>query len=159
MSLSGAKKDTALSSMLKSAAGASLGVLSGMVQTATIAGPAKLLEAAGQDLVAGVKKVLSESAEKREPLFDFSGLELSIQPGDLAHKETYFLFHRGAELDKDTLSVESNGQLFVPVVGSQSLDDGVWLLLRFRKSTEYSGVREWFDTATKWRNKLGGVAR
>jgi hypothetical protein len=156
-SLSGAKKDTALSSMLKSAAGASLGVLSGMVQTATIVGPAKLLEAAGQDLVSGVKKVLSESAEKREPLFDFAGLELSIQPGELGHDETYFLFHRGTELNSNKLTVDRNGQLFVPVLGSQPLDDGAWLLLRFRKSTEYSGVREWFDVATRWRNKLAAL--
>jgi hypothetical protein len=143
--------------MLKSAASASLGVVAGMVQTATIAGPAQLLAAAGSDLIGGVKKLLGDTAQKREPLFDFSGLDFNMQPTQLVGKEVYILFHRGSRLDENKLSVRSDGRLVLPYHDGQALEDGAWILLRMRKSTEYSGVREWFDTARAWRQKLQGL--
>ncbi len=153
-SLTAIKKDTTIASMLKSAASASLGVVAGMVQTATVAGPAQLLSAAGADLVGGVKKLLSDTNMKREPLFDFSGLEFNMQPNLLLGKEVYILFHRGAKLAEDRLSVRFDGRLVLPCFDGQPIEDGAWLLMRLRKSTEYSGVRDWFDTAREWKHKL-----
>jgi hypothetical protein len=152
--LTAIKQDTAIASMLKSAASASLGVVAGMVQTATLAGPAQLLSAAGSDLIAGVKKILGDTAPKREALFDFSGLEHNVHPDKLTGNEIYILLHRGLQLDTDSLTVEPQGELLLPRFGGQPLNDGAWLLLRLRKSTEYSGVRDWFDTAQQWRTNI-----
>jgi hypothetical protein len=156
-SLMSIKKNTAIGGMLMSAASASLNVVAGMVQTAAITGPAKLLTAAGEDLIGGVKKVLSETGEKREPLFDFSGLEYTVQPDAVVGPEIFLLLHRGAALEEKDLTVKKEGQLLLPNYKGLLLDDGAWLLLRLRRSTTYSGVRDWYEAARAFRSKLSNL--
>lgn len=153
-SLTAIKKDTVVASMLKSAANASLGIIAGMVETASISGPAKLLSAAGEDLIGGVKKLLTDTAEKREPLFDFAGLELTLQPSEIVGSVVYILLHRGALLDENSLEVRRHSQLLLPFHMNAPLDDGAWLLLALRRSDEYSGVREWQDAVRDLRGKI-----
>lgn len=156
-SLTAIGKNTAIGGMLKSAASASLGIVAGMVQTAAVTGPATLLTAAGEDLIGGVKKVLSETGDKREPLFDFSGLEFNLQPNVVVGSEIFLLFHRGAALTEKDLTVKTDGLLLLPFFKNSMLDDGAWLLLRIRRSSEYSGVRDWFETARAFRGKLSAL--
>jgi hypothetical protein len=152
--LTAIKKDTVIAGLLKSAATATLGIAAGMVQTASATGPAKLLAVAGEDLVNGVKKVLSETGEKREPLFDFSGLQFSMQPDVLVGDQIFILMHRGAALDEKQLTVKTSGQILLPYLGTTVLNDGAWLLLRLRRSDEYAGVREWFSSRRTLRAKI-----
>jgi hypothetical protein len=156
-SLTAIKKDTVIGGMLKSAANASLGIVAGMVHTAAVSGPAKLLVAAGEDLIGGVKRVLSDTAEKREPLFDFSGLEFTIQPDLVIGPQNFLLFHRGAALNEADLTVREDGQLLLPFLKGAILDDGAWLLLRLRRSSEYSGVRDWYGSARALRGRLSAL--
>lgn len=145
--LTGVRKDTVIAGLLKSAAGASLSVVAGMVQTATITGPAKILGAAGDEIITGVKSVLTNSATQKQAFFDSSsGLKKGLQPSDIQGDETYILLHRGDELPEASLTVHQSGQLVLPYLNGKPLDDGVWLLLRMRRRTEYSGVRDWSDT-------------
>ena len=153
-SLTAIKKDTVIAGLLKSAANASLGIVAGMVQTATATGPAKLLSAAGDELISGVKKVLSDTGAKREALFDFSGLEISIQPNTVVGDEMYLLLHRGADLDQSNLKIKKVGQLVLPYLGGALLDDGAWLMLRLRRSDEYTGARDWYAAARTLRGKI-----
>lgn len=156
-SLTSIKKNTAIGGMLMSAASASLNVVAGMVQTATITGPAKLLTAAGEDLIGGVKKVLSETGERREPLFDFGGLEYTLQPDAVVGPQVFILLHRGATLAEKDLTVKNEGQLILPFYQGNLLDDGAWLLLRIRRSSQYLGAREWYDAARGLRSKLSNL--
>lgn len=153
-SLSAIRKDTVVAGLLKSAANASLGVAAGMVQTATAAGPIHLIGAAGDELVKGVKTVLSQTGEKREPIFDFQGLEKSFTPDTILGRETYVLFHRGAALPENSLRIHPTGELSLPYVNDALLEDGAWLLLRLRRCSAYSGQRDWFDAARKLRAGL-----
>jgi hypothetical protein len=155
--LTAIKKDSAIAGLLKSAADASLGVAAGMVDTATLAGPTKLLTAAGSDILSGVRTLLKDTGDKREPLFDFSGLEFTLKPEDVVGPRCYLLLHRGSQLDEKRLSVQKSGQLQLPFYNSAPLDDGAWLLLRIRRSDEYSGVREWLDAARSFRMRLGSL--
>lgn len=157
--LTAIKKDTIVGGLLKSAANASLGIVSGMVETATLAGPVKLLTAAGEDLISGVQKVLSDTGEKREPIFSFNGLEYSLQPDFVIGPETFLLLHRGANLEEKKLKVVSDGQLLMPSYDNKILDDGAWLLLRIRRADEYTGVREWFDARRSLRGKVEDLVK
>ncbi|HEY8503155.1 MAG TPA: hypothetical protein VIL46_01135, partial [Gemmataceae bacterium] len=156
-SLTAIKKDTAVAGLLKSAADASLGVAAGMVATATLAGPAKLLAAAGADILGGVRTLLKDTGEKREPIFDFSGLEFTVKPEDIVGPRCYLLLHRGAELDGTKLKVRKSGQLQLPFYEGAPLGDGAWLLLRIRRSDEYTGVREWFEAARAFRLRTAAL--
>jgi hypothetical protein len=156
-SLTAIKNDTVVGGMLKSAAAASLGVVAGMVQTASLAGPAKILASAGEDLIGGVKRVLTDTAANREPLFDFSGLDYTLQPDVVTAPKVYLLLHRGAALNEAELSVKQSGLMVLPYSGGQMLDDGAWLLLRLRRSDVYSGVRDWFDKARALRGKIDSL--
>jgi hypothetical protein len=155
--LTAIKKDTAIAGLLKSAADASLGVAAGMVDTATLAGPTKLLAAAGSDILGGVRTLLKDTGEKREPLFDFSGLEFTLKPEEVVGPRSYLLLHRGSQLDEVKLKVQKIGHLQMPFYGDAPLDDGAWLLLRIRRSDEYSGVREWFDAARAFRLRVSAL--
>jgi hypothetical protein len=152
--LTAIKRDTVIAGLLKSAADASLGVAAGMVGTATLAGPTKILAAAGSDILGGVRTLLKDTGEKREPLFDFSGLEFSLKPEDVIGPRSYLLLHRGSELIENNLTIQKSGKLQLPIYNGSPLEDGAWLLLRIRRSDEYSGVREWFDTARSFRLRL-----
>lgn len=156
-SLTSIKKNTAIGGMLMSAASASLNVVAGMVHTAAITGPAKLLTAAGEDLIGGVKKVLSETGERREPLFDFSGFEHTLQPEAVVGPQIFILLHRGATLVEKDLTVKNEGQLLLPFYKGNPLDDGAWLLLRIRRNSHYSGVRDWYEAARSLRSKLSNL--
>ena len=155
--LTAIKKDTAIAGLLKSAADASLGVAAGMVDTATLAGPTKLLAAAGSDILGGVRTLLKNTGEKREPLFDFSGLEFTLKPEEIVGPRSYLLLHRGSPLDEKNLKVQKSGQLQLPFYNGAPLDDGAWLLLRIRRSDEYSGVREWYDATRAFRLRVGNL--
>jgi hypothetical protein len=98
--LSGVKNDTVLAKVLKSAASSTLSVVAGMVQTATLAGPSKILGAAGEDIIANVKDIMSDKKSQKEPFFDFSGIQFHLQPSDFEGPEMYILFHRGEDLPK-----------------------------------------------------------
>ncbi|WP_130854973.1 hypothetical protein [Olivibacter jilunii] len=153
--LSAVKKDTALAGILKSAAKATLGVAAGMVSTASaVTGPSKFVAAAGEDIISGVKNVLSATGAKREPLFDFSGLEYSIRPEDIVGPEVYILFHRGKVLNTNQLQIKKEENIYLPFYNNVLLDDGVWLLVRIRRSDEYTGVREWHELARQFRTKI-----
>jgi len=153
--LSAIKKDAVIGSMLKSAANASLGIVAGMVNAATLSGPPKILSAAGEDIINSVRKVLCDTGENREPIFDFTaGLEFTILPESIVGPQTFLLLHRGAALNDADLTVRTTGQLLMPFYNNEVLDDGAWLLLRVRRSDEYSGVREWFDDARKLQGRI-----
>lgn len=154
VSMSAIKHDRVIAGLLKSAATASLGVVAGMVQTATAAGPMQLLGAAGDEILKGVRQVLSDTGEKREPLFDFSGFEESVSPTQVVGPETYLLMHRGVRLNPGSLSVQDEGMAVLPYVNGMMLDDGAWLLLRLRRSSTYPGQREWFDDARALRSRI-----
>ncbi len=153
-SLTALKKDTVVAGLLKSAANASLKIVAGMVETAGIGGPAQLLTAAGEDLIGGVKKLLSDTAQKREPIFDVSGIEYTIQPDQVVGSHVFLLLHRGVTLSESDLKVRLKGQLLLPFLGDTVLDDGAWLLLRIRRRDEYSGVRDWYERAKALRGKI-----
>lgn len=153
-SLTAIKKDTVLASVLKSSANASLGIVAGMVDTAAIAGPTQLLTAAGGQLVKGVRDILSDQSDKHEPLFDFNGLEFNISPDKIIGPETYLLFHRGEDLEEDNLEIQVDGQITRPVYNGQNLEDGAWLLLRVKRSSEYPNIRPWFSTRRNLNSKI-----
>lgn len=154
VSLSGVENDTVLCSILKSAASASLGIASGMVSTATLSGPSKILGEAGQAIGNGVKDLLTDTNAKNIPIFDPNGFESTIQPGEIIGPETYILFHRGTKLDEKELSIKTKGKLIVPAYKNSILKDGAWLLLRIRRTKKYSGVRDWFESEKQFRFKL-----
>jgi hypothetical protein len=156
-SLSAIRKDSAIAGLLRSAAEASLGVAAGMVETAAIAGPAKLLGDAGSSIISGVRQLLSDTGQSKEQIFDFGGLEFSIRPEQVIGPECYVLLHRGASLDSSMLTVRREGAIELPHYGDAPLDDGAWLLLRVRRSDEYSGVREWFDSARMLRMRVDAI--
>jgi hypothetical protein len=53
--------------------------------------------------------------------------------------------------------VKKSGLLLLPYLNSQPLEDGAWLLLRLRRSSEYSGFREWFDVIKVFRFNVKGL--
>jgi hypothetical protein len=152
--LSAIRKDTVIGIMLNSAASASLGIVAGMVNAATLSGPPKILAAAGEDIISSVRKVLCDTGASREPIFDFTGLGFAIRPESIVGPQTFLLLYRGAALDEAKLTVGVKGRLLVPFYNGVMLDDGAWLLLRIRRSEEYSGVREWFEDAKKLRGRI-----
>lgn len=156
--LTAVKKNTAVGSLLKSAANASLGIVAGMVDTAAVTGPALLLMAASGELVSGVKDILGTSADGREPLFDDNGLEVTIQASDIVGPAVFLLMHRGMSLDQNKLEVRSSGELLIPFYDGALLEDGAWLLLRVRRTDEYSSVRFWFAEARKLRGRIDDLA-
>jgi hypothetical protein len=155
--LSAIKQDTVISSMLKSAGDASLGVVAGMVDTASLAGPSKLLSAAGSSLVGSVRDILTETGPDREELFTSSGVAYTLRPEELTGSHIYLLLHRGEALDESSLKVGQSGELEMPFYNNAELQDGAWVLLRIRRSDEYSGVREWYDDVKGLRNRISNL--
>lgn len=168
--LSAVRKDTVIDGMLKSAAKASLGIVAGMVETAALTGPAGILSAASQDITGNVHKVLTDTSLKCEAIFDFSGMAYNLRPEAVIGPEIFILFHRGADLHesglsvkpgvdlhKPGISVKPQSQILMPYYENAPLEDGAWLMLRIRRSDEYSGIRRWFTDAGKLRNKVKGL--
>lgn len=165
--LSAVNKDTVIRGMLKSAAEASLGIVDGMVETAALTGPAGILRAASQDIISNVRKVLTDTSLKCEAIFDFSGLEYNLRPEAMVGPQIFILFHRGAnlhepglsvkpgvDLHEPGLSVKPQSEILMPYYENAPLEDGAWLMLRIRRSDEYSGFRSWFTDVGKFLSKV-----
>jgi hypothetical protein len=153
--------------MLKTAASASLGITAGMVETATVTGPAGILAAAGNDIIVSVRRMLTDTTLKCEPIFDFSTIDFHLRPEAVIGPEIYILFHRGAALHEAGLTVKPGvdaqpagltvkrqSATMMPYYDNAPLEDGAWLLLRLRRSDEFSGVRSWFIDTAKLRSKV-----
>ncbi|WP_441286183.1 caspase family protein [Sorangium sp. KYC3313] len=145
VSLFALRRDTALAGLLKSASSASLGIVAGMVETASLAGPHLVLGAAAASLIGGVSELLTTSPGGTEHLLGQGGLEVALAPEQVRGPLTYVLFHRGTRLDPGRLAVGTSAALTYPLHDGQELADGAWVLLRLRRSASYSGVRGWFD--------------
>ena len=85
--LSSIASNTVAGKMLKSAASSSLKIVSGMLETAALSGPANILGAASKDLVSSVREVLDDKELKSEQIFDPSGL--SVPPRRGYHRSGY----------------------------------------------------------------------
>jgi hypothetical protein len=153
--VSGLKKDTQLTKLIKSATSAGLGVVGGMVATATATGPYAPLAAAGSALIGGVKDVLS-GTEAKLRLFDTSGFEVTLPQKAVTGRESYLFLHRGQPLDKKKLQI-APGDTAEVRYESELLDDGVWLLLRLRITTEYPLERPWHQRLRSWTAELVGL--
>jgi len=151
-------KNDVVHGMIKSATEASLEIVYGMVETATLTGPTGVLCAASEDIIGNVQKVLTDTSLKCETIFDFSGLEYNLPPEAMVGPQVFVLFHRGAnldarelsvkhgvDLDKPGLSVKPQSQILMPYYENAPLEDGAWLMLRIRRCNEYSGFRSWFS--------------
>jgi hypothetical protein len=165
--LSVVRKDAVLTGIFKTAASASLSIVAGMVETATVSGPAGILGAAGRDITEHVRMALTDTGLKCEPIFDFSNADFKLRPEEVVGPEIYILFHRGAalaetglavkpgvDLKNAGLSVKRQSEIMMPYYESAPLEDGAWLLLRVRRSDEYSGIRSWFADSAKLRSKI-----
>jgi hypothetical protein len=152
--ISDIKKDNALALMLKSAADASLGIVSGMVSTATLAGPAAVLGGAGSSLINSIKGILSSTAVQSNPLFSEPGIVIDIDPTSLLGPESFLLFHRGSELAQDKLALKKTGLVTTINYDNKELVDGVWLLVRVFVKKAYTGVRDWYQDVRKYKASL-----
>jgi hypothetical protein len=167
-SLYGVRKEPVVNAVLKSAAIASLGIVAGMVETATVNGPVGILAAAGKDITTNVQKMLADSSLKSETLFDFSLMDCFIRPESMTGPEIFVLFHRGSGLDESRLSVnygvdvdknpglsaKRQSEILMPYYNDSPLEDGAWLLIRLRRSDEYSGARSWLANVGKLREEI-----
>ncbi|AGP37432.1 caspase family protein [Sorangium cellulosum] len=145
VSLFALRRDTALAGLLKGAASASLGIVAGMVETASLAGPQLVLGAAGASLIGGVSQLLTSAPGGAEHLLGQGGLEVTLSPEQVRGPMTYVLFHRGTPLDPARLAVGASGALTYPLHDGRELADGAWILVRLRRSARYAGARGWFD--------------
>jgi hypothetical protein len=164
---SSVKRDAASIATLKSAASASLSVVEGMIETAAISGPAGILAAAGREITGAVLKFLADPILKRDAFLDFSGMDFYLRPEAMVGPEIFVLFHRGAELKEAGLSVKTGvdrdkpgltskrlSDTLIPYYESAPLEDGAWLMIRIRRSDEYSGMRAWYTDAARLRNRV-----
>ena len=153
VTLSMLKRDTAIGGLLRSAATTSLSIVSGMVETATITGPAKVLSAAGGSIVDGVNDLLKEDDVKADFFFE-PFIENTISAERIVGPETYLLFHRGADLDESLLKIDSNDEMVFPTYNGSQLKDGAWILLRIKRSDEYPDIRPWFERRRNLKGKI-----
>ena len=157
VSLTGFEKATTLLKLLKSASRASLDIVAGMVQAAEATGPLKVLTAAGSELVSGVQDVLGESGPGRQPFFPAGALSFTLSPEDLRADELYVLLHRGSPLSLNQLKVSEQGGRAAVLDGGISLQDGVWMLLKFSKSQRYLGYRQWQDKQDDLKDEISNL--
>jgi hypothetical protein len=156
VTVAGLKKDTRLTKLIKSATSAAFGVVGGMVATATATGPYAPLAAAGSALIGGVQEVLN-ATDQALRLFDASGFEASLPQQTITGRESYLFLHRGAPLEKKKLKIASEDDAYVVHYENDLLEDGVWLLLRVRITTEYPLERPWHDSVRRWTAGLVGL--
>lgn len=156
VTLSMLKRDTAIGGLLRSAASTSLDIVSGMVETATIAGPAKVLSAAGGSLVNGVNDLLKEDDVKADSFFE-PYIENTIPADRIVGPETYLLFHRGADLDESLIKIDSNDEMVFPKYNGAELKDGAWVLIRIKRSDEYPDIRPWFERRRNLKGKVSDL--
>jgi hypothetical protein len=129
-----------------------------MVQTATLAGPSQVLSSAGSALVGGVRELLNTQDEKLRLFDPTTGIEKTVQPSELRGPVTYLLLHRGAKLDPKQLKVVTEGGSEIPAYQGRPLEDGVWLLLRLRRSHEYPVEPAWFGKFSAWIGRVEQLA-
>ena len=141
-------RDQAVGRLLKATASSALGVVSGMVQTAGLAGPYRPLAEAGSTLMNGVRQLLDEQPADQQ-LFSEGGFDYTIQPENVLGERTFVLLHRGSKLDKAKLQIAQDGPRETPLYEGGPLRDGAWLLLRFRRVAEYPLQREWYPQVRK----------
>ena len=167
VTLSAVNKNNVIRSMLKSSANACLEIADGIVEAGALPGPCGVLSAASRDIIGNVQKVLTDTSLRCEEIFDFSGLEYSLRPEAIVGPQIFILFHRGAGLNESRLSVKPGSveirepglsiqrrQMLMPYYENAPLEDGAWLLLRIRRSDEYSGHRSWFIDVSKFLSKV-----
>jgi hypothetical protein len=154
--LNGMAKDTRIAKLIKSTASASLGVVGGMVQTAGAGGPYAPLAAAGGALVGGLREVF-DTGDAKLRLFDPDGMEITFRGNQILSKETYLILHRGAALNREKLEVDTGGDVPVVLHDGEPLRDGVWLLLRIRRVSEYPIERVWYPQFRKWTSDIVGL--
>jgi hypothetical protein len=163
---SSVRKDNTIGDMLRSAASASLGIVEGMVETAAVSGPTGILAAASRDITGNVQKMLADPVLKRDAFLDVPGMEYYLRPEAMVGPEIFILFHRGAALNEAGLSIKygvdldkpglskRHSEMLVPYYEDAPLEDGAWLMIRIRRSDEYSGMRSWFTDAAKLRDRV-----
>lgn len=148
--ISGLQKTNGIGKMLQGVTDAALGVVGTMVQTATLAGPSQLLSSAGGALVGGVRELLNNQT-KDFRLFDpTTGVEKAVHPSNLKGPVTYLLLHRGTKLDPKKLKVARENDADIPRYDGKPLEDGVWILLRLRRSSEYPAEPTWLPAVREW---------
>jgi hypothetical protein len=148
--ISGVAQSNGVGKILQGVADAALGVVGTMVQTAALSGPSQVLGAAGGALVGGVRALLN-AQDNRFRLFDpTTGIEKTIDPTDLSGPTMYVLLHRGTKLDPKKLAVAGEAGAEAPSYEGKRLEDGVWLLLRLRRLTEYPVEPVWLTKFRSW---------
>jgi hypothetical protein len=143
--ISGVSRDAAIGKLLRGASTASLAVAATLIQTSTaMPGLSQVLGAAGSALVGGVRDALDSKTERMRLFEPSTGIERTLNAPDLSGSVTYVLLHRGRLLDSKLvhISVQDDGLIGVDYDGGP-LRDGVWLLLRVRRSSEYPIARPW----------------
>jgi hypothetical protein len=79
---------------------------------------------------------------------------VTLRPNQILGPETYLLLHRGSRLDRRSLSVLDDGAVPFPAYEQQPLQDGVWLLLRLRRVSEFPVERPWFKLFRQWMGEV-----
>jgi len=151
VNLSMLKRDSAIGGILKSAASSSLDIVSGMVETATAIGPAKILASAGASLITGVNELLNDDGVKADSFFT---IEDALTADRIKGKETYLLFHRGANLEESLIKIDNTAEMAFPSYNGNRLTDGAWILFRIKRSDEYPDIRPWFETRKKLKGRV-----
>lgn len=157
VALSFYRRDSRTAALLRGAAAASLNIASGMVETATLAGPALVLAAAGAELVRGVRGALHEAGQQHH-LFG-GGLSVGLRAEHVRGERTYLLLHRGGWLDETKLEVQRVGGFEVPSYDGRPLEDGAWVLLVLRRGATYPGERPWAEEAKAVRGDVENLVR
>jgi hypothetical protein len=67
------------------------------------------------------------------------------------------LLHRGSLLDRQRLSILDEDAVSLPAYEQQSLQDGVWLLLRLRRVSEFPVERPWVKLFRQWVGQVIGL--
>jgi hypothetical protein len=75
---------------------------------------------------------------------------VTLRGNQILGPDTFLLLHRGSRLDRQRLSVLDQGVVPVPAYEQQPLQDGVWLLLRLRRVSEFPVERPWFTLFRQW---------
>lgn len=148
--ISGLSKTTGIGKLLQGIADAALGVVGTMVQSASLAGPSQVLSSAGSALVGGVRELLNTQDAKLRLFDPTTGIEKTLSPTELHGRTNYLLLYRGAQLDAGSVAVSQMGTFEQPLYQGQPLDDGVWLLLRLRRTLEYPAEPAWLKRLEIW---------
>lgn len=157
------EKNTTVTTLLQNSMNVSLGLVAGMVQTATQVGSDILMKTGGE-LIKGVREVLMQQKGLNN-IFQENGIQAAIDKAEFTGDYMYILLHRGSDLDKSQIEIktEHNGFEAVPVMKStegvptEILIDGAWILLSLRKSDTYQSVRDWKERKRSFFAKIKEV--